>query len=85
MGEIADDHYDQMMDGGLDHDEDSYGRHFGQHLYRDRPIVCKHCRSTRVRWFRDSTGWRLYNTADSELHNCLTGAAPSAEGFGDVG
>lgn len=81
MGDIADEHFDRMMDEGYD------GGGWG-HGLRQAP-QCRRCRSQEVHWKEaykpdGSRGWRLFNDGNNRPHLCASGAAPSEAAFGVV-
>lgn len=89
MGEIADEHYDRMIDEGYlpvgdyffgRRSQGSYGRSrsaYGQ------PLKCKHCGSTEVYWQRVKGEHKLYDKSDLTPHNCNK-QQMNTEGFDDV-
>lgn len=61
MGEMADDHYDQIMDS-------QWG--FSRRRHEPRDPVCNRC-GKFMRWHEFPQGWRLANP-DNSIHMCGT-------------
>ncbi len=77
MGEIADEHYDAMMDGILDgDDEDSF--YSGRNT--PRPPRCNRCGSTDVRWRQQTGKWVLFSSKPGVEHVCAN-RTPDTDGF----
>lgn len=89
MGDIADEHYDRMMDEGF------YGGWCGRrrlggdtNVETDglrREPECNRCGFKEVHWKEayktdGSHGWRLFNDSNNRPHLCGQ-AAPSADAF----
>lgn len=66
MGDIADEHYDQIIDEMC---ERGYGWVGVRHSYGPR-VTCKYCDSPRVFWKRVNGEYVLYNKDTNEPHKC---------------
>lgn len=79
MGDIADEHVDQMLADGT----------YGWTYRPSKPPRCRFCGSVSVKWRLDGDYWRLYDAKRVHpgnrmpVHNCRT-PKPSPEGFTDV-
>ena len=76
MGDIADEHANQMMEFGM------WGW-LPRRAYGPR-VSCKFCGAHNVYWQRTREGWQLNNKDNLERHLCRQPEQPNAEGFDDV-
>lgn len=85
MGDIAEDHVDQMIENGTW----GFAAPRPRRLQRERDAaVCNRCGSTSVHWRCSAAlGWRLYDNEKQHpgnrypVHDCTP--QPSADGFED--
>lgn len=66
MGDIADEHVDRMVDGGLW----EHGWGFGGGGPRRKTARCMHCGSTDVAWVHTGVRWRIYDKDMKNPHRC---------------
>lgn len=66
MGDIADEHVDRMVGGGLW----GHGWGFGGGEPRSKPARCMHCGSTDVAWAHTGVRWRIYDKDMKNPHRC---------------
>ena len=66
MGDIADEHVDRMVGGGLW----VSGWGFGGGGPRSKTARCMHCGSTDVDWVHTGARWRLYDKDMKNPHRC---------------
>lgn len=74
MGEIADDHYDQILAGDRDEEDDE-----GSFFLGRPPVRCNRCGSRAVRWRQQGGQWVLFSLQPGVEHSCAS--APDTDGF----
>lgn len=83
MGDIADQHFGDMLAGDYDQEYDGYDQEYDGYYEGAPPPRCKFCGSKDVTWIHTGVRWRLFDADARNPHRCVRVA--QASDFEDLG